>query len=198
MILLFVLNPGLELGGTSSSGIDPTTITAEALKDLPLSKYEIVILYDVSSLAEKTMSDLATFVSDGGSLLIVCSGKTDAPKFNGSLAAITGNRPTLAPAGLGNDIEMDQKNPAAISLKDMTHPILSAFADARRGDLSVIRFEKIRTLQPLVEKRSDSPSARPIACGDTRVIIQTTTGCRNWSWNGQWGRGRVMMFCLRS
>ena len=143
-ILKFVLNPGRELGGTSNSGIDPVMITPEAVAVQPLSKYEIVVLYDVSSLPEQVMNDLATFVSEGRSLLIICSGKTNAVQFNRSLAAGSKDRPPLAPAELGNDI--DSQTPLEISLKDNTHPIVAAFADPRHGDLSVIRFQKIRRL----------------------------------------------------
>ena len=175
-ILRFVLNPGRELGGNSSSGIDPTVVTPDAVAVQPLSKYEIVILYDVSSLSDPVMADLATFVSEGKSLLIICSGKTSARNFNRSLAVGSGNRPALAPAELGNDI--DSPVPLEISLKDSSHPLLSAFADPRHGDLSVIRFQKIRGLQRLPE--------------GTNVILQTTAH-QPLALERAIGRGRVVM-----
>ena len=98
-----MLNPGRELGGTSNSGIDPVMVTPEAVAVQPLSKYEIVVLYDVSSLSEQVMSDLATFVSEGRSLLIICSGKTNAVTFNSRQGLGRGGQravPALAPVEL--------------------------------------------------------------------------------------------------
>ncbi len=175
-ILRFVLNPGRELGGSSNSGIDPVMVTPEAVAAQPLSKYETVILYDVSSLPDQVMTDLATFVNEGKSLLIICSGKTSARNFNRSLAIGTTERPALAPAELGNDI--DAATPLEISLKDNAHPIVSEFADPRHGDLSAIRFQKIRALQRLPE--------------GTSVVLQTTTG-QPLALERAIGRGRVMM-----
>ena len=177
-ILRFVLNPGRELGGTSNSGIDPVMVTAEAVAAQPLSKYEAVILYDVSGLSEQVMRDLTTFVSEGKSLLIIASGKTNAVNFNRSLAVGAGTeRAALSPAQLGNDIEPEQ--PMEISLKDYSHPMLASFSDARRGDLSVIRFQKIRSLQAVPE--------------DVSVILQTTTG-QPLAIERKVGRGRIVLF----
>jgi len=177
-ILRFVLNPGRELGGSSNNGIDPVMVTAEAVAGQPLSKYEAVILYDVNGLSEQVMRDLSTFVSEGKSLLVICSGKTSAVSFNRGLAAATGaDRSTLVPAQLGNDLEPE--SPFELSLRDYSHPILAPFADPRRGDLSVIRFQKIRTLQSVA--------------GDAEVILQTTAG-QPLAIERKVGRGRVVLF----
>lgn len=175
-ILRFVLNPGRELGGTSNSGIDPVVVTPETVAAQPLSKYEIVIMYDVSSLPDQVMADLATFVNEGKSLLIICSGKTSARNFNRTLAVGAADRPPLAPAELGNDI--DAQTPVEISLKDNAHPILSEFADPRHGDLSTIRFQKIRALQRLPD--------------GTSVVLQSTK-LQPLALERPIGRGRVMM-----
>lgn len=177
-ILRFVLNPGRELGGTSNSGIDPVMVTADAVGAQPLSKYEAVVMYDVSGLPDQVMHDLSTFVSEGKSLLLICSGKTNAVSFNRSLAVASGTSKTaLSPAQLGNDLEPEL--PFEVSLKDYSHPLLAPFADARRGDLSVIRFQKIRSLQSVPE--------------DVSVIMQTTTGVP-LAIERKVGRGRIVMF----
>ena len=175
-ILRFVLNPGRELGGSSNSGIDPVMVTPEAVAVQPLSKYEIVILYDVSSLPDQVMRDLATFVGEGKSLLIVCSAKTSAANFNRSLATSAADRPALAPAELGNDIESE--TPLEPLLKDMSHPLLSAFSDPRKGDLSILRFQKIRSIQRMPD--------------DTGVVLASTAG-QPLIIERALGRGRVVM-----
>jgi hypothetical protein len=151
-------------------------VTPEAVGAQPLSKYEIVVLYDVSSLSDQVMADLSTFVSEGKALLIVCSAKTNARSFNRTLAAGSGGRPALAPAELGNDVE--SPTPLELALRDMSHPILAAFADARRGDLSVIRFQTIRALQQLPEA--------------SRVVLRTAAG-QPLMIERDVGRGRVLM-----
>jgi len=172
-------------------------VTPETMAVQPLSKYEIVILYDVSSLPgppdrpDQVLDDLATFVSEGRSLLIICSGKTNAGQFNKTLAADSKDRPALAPAELESN-EIESKTPLEISLKDNTHPIVQAFADPRHGDLSVIHFEKIRRLRLLP---GDSKNPADHLPEGTSVILQTSgEHPQPLALERQLGRGRVILF----
>ena len=141
-ILRYVLNPGRELGAGYSSGIDPTVVTADALGAQPLSKYDLVILYDVNALGESALVDLDTFVRQGKSILIVCSARCNPLRFNRTMAAGAKGRAPLSPARIGNDRLPDP--PVGIDPQATGHPVLAPFRDRLRGDLGVIRFAAVR------------------------------------------------------
>lgn len=146
-ILRFVLNPGRELGRASGTGIDTTLVTTEALAGQTLSKFELVVLYDVTSLPAQALEDLNTFVRQGRSLLFVGAGGVNALQFNRLFFSADPQRPGLAPAQLGNDKDFAP----ALALADTSspHPWLAPFRDRLQGDLSGVRFTKARELPAL-------------------------------------------------
>jgi hypothetical protein len=144
-ILRYVLNPGRELGTRYTSGIDTTMVTAEALAAQPLSKYDLVVLYDTSALPEKVLQDLDTFARQGKSILIVCSAACNPLRFNKVMASGSKERPALAPAEIGNDRALSP--PAGIDPEATRHAILAPFRDRLQGDLSVIRFATVREIR---------------------------------------------------
>lgn len=177
-IMRFALNPGRELGLAHGTGINTTMVTPDALAGQPLSKYELVILYDVSSLGEAALTDLETFVRQGKGLLMVCSGKCSPVDFNRTLAAAAPKRAAIAPAELGN--EETFKSALPLALKNKAHPVLSPFGDPLQGDLSVLQFNTVRQLRDLPEGTSvalDIEGGPPLAVekqiGDGRVMMLT-------------------------
>lgn len=146
-ILRYVLNPGRELGHAHGTGIDTTVVAPEALVGQTLSKYELVALYDVTSLPAQAVEDLNTFVRQGRSLLIVGSGGVNALQFNRLFFSGDPNRPGLSPAQLGNDKEFTP----ALALADSSspHPWLAPFRDRLQGDIATVRFTKVRELPAL-------------------------------------------------
>ena len=176
-ILKYVLNPGRELGLAHGTGIDSTVVTTEALAGQTLSKYECVILYDVSSLPEAVMQDLDTFTREGRALLFICSGGCNALAFNRSFASASGKRAQLAPAQLGNEIAFE--TPAGIQLPN-PHPLFAPFRDRLQGDLSVIHFTRVRELGALAD-------------GTTALFRAANEGNRPLAVEAPFGRGRVVM-----
>lgn len=177
-ILSFALNPGREFGLGYGTGIHTSTVTPEALVGQPLSKYQVIVLYDVSSLSEQSLADLDAFVKQGQALLIVCSGKTNAAKFNRSLGSGGKDRSTLSPARIGNERPFDP--PLAITHADNRHPVLAEFRDPMRGDLSVVRLTMVREVLSLSEDASvafEADGGRPLAVemklGQGRVMLLT-------------------------
>lgn len=163
-ILRFVLNPGRELGRASGTGIDTTLVTPEALAGQTLSKFELVVLYDVTSLPAQALEDLNTFVRQGRSLLFVGAGGMNALQFNRLFFSADPQRPGLAPAQLGNDKDFVP----ALALADTSspHPWLAPFRDRLQGDLSGVRFTKARELPVLAAGASamlTGADGRPLA-----------------------------------
>jgi hypothetical protein len=178
-ILRFVLNPGREMGRSNGTGIDTTVVAPDAIISQTLSKFELVVLYDVSSLPGKAAEDLRTYVRDGRSLLLVCSGGASALQFNRNFFSADPRNPGLAPAQLGNDQEIA---PAmTLAPPRSAHPWLAPYRDPLQGDLSAIQFTKLRELAAVNEAAAvvlAAPDGRPLAV-DMPL-----------------GRGRVMMLAF--
>jgi hypothetical protein len=152
VILRFALNPGREFGLGYGTGIHATMVTPEALVGQPLSKYEVIVLYDVSSLSDQSLADLDAFVKQGQALLIICSGKTNAVKFNRTLGSGGKDRAPLSLARIGNERSVEP--PLGILQSGTRHPLLAEFRDPLRGDLSVVRFTRIREVAGLSDDAS--------------------------------------------
>lgn len=176
-ILRFALNPGRELGLPYGTGFETTTVTSDALAAQPLSSFEMVVLYDVSTLPERVIGDLRTFVGQGRALLIVASAGTSAVSFNRTLAAGSGTEPALAPAQIGNDQELEPA--VGIALDGGDRGLLAPFLDPAQGDLSVVRLLALREVR-------DAPPG-------TSVLLRTTDG-RPIAVQSSLGTGRVAMF----
>jgi len=175
-ILRYVLNPGRELGRTSGTGIDCTVVAPDAMPGQTLSKYELVVLYDVSSLPAQAMDDLQTFVRDGRALLIVCSAEVSALQFNRNFFRVDPRSQGLSPAQLGNDQEL---SPAlSLAVPNSSHPWLTPYRDPLQGDLSSVVFTKVRELLALHEQAAvvlAAQDGRPLAVdmplGRGRVVL---------------------------
>ena len=138
-ILRFVLNPARESGGAASTGIDTTMVTPEAFQTQPLSKFDLVVLYDVDTLPEAAIADLEGFVRQGKALLCFASAQCNPVRFNRNFA-------TFLPADVGN--ERPLKAPVGVDTSDLSHPAVSVFADHGHGDLGTFRFLAVRDLTP--------------------------------------------------
>ena len=163
-ILRYVLNPGRELGRANGTGIDTTVVTPDTLAGQALSRFELIVLYDVSSLPAQAIEDLNTFVRQGRSLLMVGSGGVNALQFNRLFFSADPQRPGLSPVQLGNDRE---SAPALALAADLgTHPWLAPFRDHLQGDLATIRFTRTRALLSLADAASvmlAGADGRPLA-----------------------------------
>ena len=163
-ILRFVLNPGRELGRANGTGIDATVTSPDTLAGQALSRFELIVLYDVTSLPAQAVDDINTFVRQGRSLLIVGSGGVNPLQFNRLFFSADPQRPGLSPAQLGNDRE---SAPAlALATDAGTHPWLTPFRDRLQGDLATVRFTRTRELPALAPSASVMLAAadgRPLA-----------------------------------
>lgn len=178
VILKYALNPGRELGKSSGTNIHTTVLSPEAMAGQPLSKYDVIVLYDVSSLSEQSLGDLDSFVRQGRSVLIVCSGGASAMRFNRSLAAGSDARGALAPAELGNDLPLPA--PTQIAVIGNSHPVLAPFRDRLKGDLAGVQFTHLREVRNLaagasvmMKDSADHPLAVEMPLGLGRVVMLT-------------------------
>jgi len=190
-ILRFGLNPGRELGRAQGTGIATTVVAPEALAAQALSKYDAIFLYGVSALPESVLKDLDTFVRQGRALVHIGSSGTSAMRFNRTFSSSVIRHSSsvigpLSPAELGNERVLDPpvgiadcRFPIADSGSDSAignrqsaignapvHPLLAPFRDRLKGDLSVVRFARVRDIRNLAPTASvilATPSGLPLA-----------------------------------
>jgi len=189
-ILQYVLNPGRELGLAFGTGLDTIQVTPEAMPAQTLSKYDLVILYDVEKLAEETLQDLDNFVREGRALLIFCSATVNPMEFNSSIASPGKDRPPLSPAKIGNDVPREPAVGVVVAgdspgerFEGVTYSPslwLAPYHDRRRGDLSIVRFNKLReTIEveqganAMLQSTAGDVLAVEAARGQGRVVLLT-------------------------
>jgi len=175
-ILRYVFNPARELGLAYGTGYETSLTTVDALAFQPLSKYDVIILYDLSRLPEKALADIESFVRLGKGVLIFGSGGVNPLLFNRAMASGTQERPALSPATLGN--EREPAEPVGFDQTALAHPVMAPFRDRLHGDLSAARFGRIRELPSLADGaevmfRADdgSPLAVEKKLEEGRVIL---------------------------
>ena len=186
-ILQYALNPGRELGRAFGTGLDTEQVTPEALAAQTLSKYDTIMLYDVSSLTEPVMRDLATFVEEGRSMVIICSATINPNEFNATLGAPGRERAALSPVKIGIDLTLDP--PVAMDIAGgFAHDFgdgvsyepglwVAPFRDRREGDLSIMRFRRLRkavAIEPGAVVRLQGggyPLAVEAVRGEGRVVV---------------------------
>ena len=158
-ILQFALNPAREMHMPYGTGVETDVVTPEALPAETLSRYDAIILYDVSTLKDISRKDLDRFVRDGRAVVLICSGLVNPIEFNRTFAAAEGDRLALSPAQIGNDrgfapaISVRLSDARDAQAGDMVTylpgPWLEPFRDRRHGSLQTLRIVRARELRGL-------------------------------------------------
>jgi len=189
-IMQYVLNPARELGKRSGgTGIEPKVVTPDTLAAETLSRYDIIVLYDVNSLPGSFPKDLDTFVREGRSVVIFCSGHTNPVDFNDNLANPKKPYGALSPAQIGTERKFNpnigvrpsdgRKASAGGGLTYSPGLWLAPFREQRQGGISVIRLARARELRGIRE--------------GANVLLQGTGG-RILAIEAKHGQGRVVLF----
>ena len=170
-ILQYALNPARELGYAYGTGVETAVITPEALPAQALSRFDIIVLYDVSSLSAESRKDLDTFVRQGKAVVFICSAKANPVDFNSAFGAADAKLGALSPALIGIEKMLEPAGELRLSeapddgqLSQATFvpgPWLAPFRDRRKG-LSVVQLTQVR------EMREIEPGAN--------VLLQGTDG----------------------
>jgi len=111
--------------------MDPEVITATDITKLKeIDPQSVIVLADVSRLPASVAKNLASFVANGGGLLILTGKRADASFYN----AWEGAGGSVLPVKLGKvKLERDGVSPAPDTFD---HPMLRLFSDEKKGDLN--------------------------------------------------------------
>ncbi len=175
------LNPS---GEPDASLYLPTVIIPEGLNAASLDAYQVVILCNVSSLADGFIAKLQAYLRQGGGLLIFAGDRLQLENYNLKLAQ-------SSPATLPAQIREIKLGPEARSEKidkiDLAHPALQSLKDASLEEsLKTARvWSYARTpaaaKSALITLASGEPLLLEQKVGSGRVLFITTAADRDWS-----------------
>ncbi len=148
-----------------------TRTTAADLDPSKLSGYAVIFLTAADPLPPPIVSALATFVENGGGLVIMPGDATPAGTF------LDPSWSGLLPAAVNIPIEPTE---GAVEPGPYNHPLLTLWNDPAAGNLNAVRFGRVFSLAPL-----DQPEVTTaLRLADTSPLIVERTV----------GKGRVVLF----
>ena len=169
-------------GGWRVSYVEPTTVTEFALSTTDFSRYRLVVLANLASLAAKnTVTRLEEYVRDGGSLLVFLGDRVDAAFYNEQLFK---DGAGLLPARLGDEVGStgETRSSTHIEMVKPVHPVFEQFTGERSFFItrSVLFYKHFALTLPAAAE-----GVRVIAKfdTDTPAIVEK-----------EFGRGRVVLF----
>ncbi len=125
----FIMGAAVAPSGIEGEGgIVRTTISADALDANALAGVRVVMLADTVALSDTQWRQLLPVVQAGGSLWIVAGPAMQGESYNTEPAQ------RLMPAVLGAVEELSE--PVALAPRNLSHPMLSPFADGQNPSLS--------------------------------------------------------------
>lgn len=145
-----------------------TRVVAASAFAAPLSTDRVVILHDVGRLSESQTEALASFLSNGGGLLVAVGGRAEVAWYNEKLYRDAG----WLPARL-EGVSAAEARPEVASL---TFPILDVFARDGAGGFAEARFPRWMKLG--VERQSPSLSVGQLvgATGKSPFMVERRHG----------------------
>lgn len=165
----------------------PTIIDPEGLNKANLSKYDVIVLANVSDIPSVTAGRLREFVKGGGGLLISVGDRVNPKQLNGLLndlmpMRVRGWREAAPQASATG------KGPLFIEPFPSDHPILSVFHDESLAVFGEARFNKVALLergsadtQVLLKFNDGTPALVEHSVGQGRVILFASTLDRGWT-----------------
>ena len=174
--------------GSPASPARPTLIDAEALRDADLSRFDLVFLLNVRSVAGRS-ADLQRFVEGGGGLFISLGDQVDPEQYDQSLGALLPLQLHLVKTAAESTGEAGA---ARLARVDEAHPALSVFTGEAKEGLSGARFLRYVLTKPpsagnastvLAAFDDGAPALVEARRGRGRVLLYTSAVDRQW---GDW------------
>ena len=178
---LFYAEAALRPGDRDDSGSALTTITADELPRTDLAGFDVVVLANVSALAAREVTPIATWVRAGGGLLVTSGSHVDPAAYERTMLP-------LLPQSLRDPIDTgwgpkDGREGRALHLTkwEVDHPIFAPFGKDAPG-LADARFMKVMLLGPTT------------GTSDRKVLARYTNGAAAFV-EATSGQGRLLFYC---
>ncbi|HUT37220.1 MAG TPA: BatA domain-containing protein [Planctomycetota bacterium] len=189
----FYVERALAPPGLTLSGNDVTIVTENQFEELPLDRYQVIVLANVYRVTDGRRKALEAWVNAGGGLLLFLGDQVDEAAYNEKLWADgAGLLPLRLTAIAGDE---SQRQWVHLSDTSINHPVLRIFEGTQNPFLRRVKF--FRWWNGTVRKEdlaagrvqvlasySDTDASPAIAervVGNGRVLAVTSTGDAEWN-----------------
>ena len=178
-------NPSTGTGMAATGSLfQPTVCTVSELSQIDLSRYDCIVLSDVSGVSEAEIARLAAFTQEGGGLVVGLGDQTDREGFQQSLGA------SLLPVDWLETVDRASE-PISFETRDLDHPVLTPFrgrTDAGLATAPISRYARIKprpdgNWQVILPFTTGDPAILERTLGRGRAILVTTSLSDSW---GHW------------
>ena len=149
-MLEFALNPAQFAaaegrGRSRNSFVKRVTLTS--VNTAMMGTSQLIVLYNVGRLPQRTHDDLRDFIKSGRSVMLIPGDEVNLIDFRTSFVNPPEGSVALSPAAVDNAVPVEPGT--RVSLGGTVHPVMEPFRDLRKGDLGAIQFKRLRRLQPV-------------------------------------------------
>ena len=175
------LNP---TGERDASLYLPTVIIPEGLNTASLDSYQVIILCNVSALADSVVARLQNYLRQGGGLMIFGGDRLQVENYNLKLGR---SSPAILPGELREKRLTPEANGEKIANIDLNHPALQSVKDALLQEslksTRVWGYTRIAAAgkSPLMTLANGDPLLVEQKVGSGRVFLFAATADRDWS-----------------
>ncbi|HHT9120722.1 MAG TPA: BatA domain-containing protein [Candidatus Hypogeohydataceae bacterium YC41] len=178
----FYLERALNPVRLHRSYIKPTVVIPQELQSVSFKDFDLVILANVKELPPKKVSELISYVKEGGKVLFSMGTNVQPEYYNSSLADLV---PKLRMA-IESPVESGGLQFGPL---DTTHPILKVFSGENAALLGTPNFYKVFLIEPqtagkvstILSYSNGAPALLEMPCGKGRAMLFTSTFDRDWT-----------------
>ncbi len=185
---LYYVEAALRPGDRSDSGTTISVTTPDALAEVELGDFDVIVLANIPKLARQEVKRLDSWIQAGGGMLVALGSEVDADRYNKELA------PLLAQSLRSKlDLKGGRTDEAGQSLRlsklELDHPIFSVFTRDAPG-LYKATFYQVMLLGPTTDvkdrkvlARYDNGAAALVEArkGAGLLLLYTSSLDRDWN-----------------
>jgi hypothetical protein len=187
---LFYLETALRPGDRGDSGVAVTTTTVDALAELSLDDYDVLVLANVRALPADRVLRIARWMHGGGGVFVTVGSRVNADAYNATMSPLLPQQ-LRDPIDTAYGAQGAEREGRALRLAKLEreHPIFSVFTEEAAG-LREARFHKVMLLGPTTRVEDRKVLARfsngataliEARSGDGRLLLFTATIDRDWT-----------------
>ena len=185
----FHMNVAMEALSRRAGNISVTMKSPGDLISADILDAEVIILADVASLTDATLSALEARVKAGAGLAVFLGPSVKREFYNTGMHDPLHPQDSLFPLPLGPVGEPAAGHPVSLKNIDWTHALFAGLLDPKLGDIAVARVKRFYRLdadaisasQILAWIEDDVPAVIEHALGPGRVLIFNMTADDTWS-----------------
>lgn len=185
---LYYVEAALRPGDRAESGTSITVTTPDALHDVELGDFDVIVLANLHLLAKTQVSRLASWTKAGGGLLVSMGSEVDADSYNQRMSPLLAQSLRSA-LDLNHGRDKSAGGTLRLSKIELDHPVFSVFSQDAPG-LYNASFDQVMLLGPTTDVKDRKVLARynngAAALVEARkgvglLLLFTSTLDRDWN-----------------